>query len=420
MKVCFVCPFAYPLFDPATPGRFGGSEVRAWLLGRGLARLDGYRVSFAVGDHGQPPQQQIDGVEVFAMASPASFSDRLLAQARRSVGRQTGFPWLRIERWHAGLAWQLPLAAACSSVARLRRAVYSYTLDDPPRRRALDQINADIYCSFGAHRFSAETISLCRRRGRKSVLLLSSDYDLSPQYYRRSRELNAYGELGHICHYCLAHADRIVVQTVWQQEQLRERFGRPSVLVANPIDLNDAPAPLPRQPGEGYALWIGKTDDLKRPERCLELAVRCPQIPFVLIMNRSDPQRFEALLSSLPGNVRVVERVSMAEMGDYFRRAAVLVNTSAAEGFPVAFLEAGKHHLPIVSLSIDPDGILTRHGCGMVAGGNIEAMAQALGSLWSDAERASELARNMRTYIEARHELGGRVRELDQVLKEVA
>jgi glycosyltransferase involved in cell wall biosynthesis len=420
MKVCFVLPYAYPLFDPAAGGRFGGAEFRAVTFGRALAKLPGFEIAFAVRDQGQPHRQRIDEIDIFTMPDEPGWGQGLMDRVRGSFRAVPNFPWLQIQSWRPGLAWELPSAAACLAARAVRRQVHRRRFDNPSRRRVLDEIGADVYASFGTHHVAAEVIAFCRRRGCRSVLFVSSDYDLLAEYHQGSRFLNIYGELGHICHFGLARADVIVAQTAQQQVLLRERFRRSSVLIRNPIDLARArPLPL-RRPGEGFALWIGKADDYKRPELCLELARRCPQVPFTMVINRAASNVFEAVSSQAPPNVELVEQVPLAQMDDYYRRAAVLVNTSAYEGLPNAFLQGGMCGLPVVTLVVDPDGMLSAGCCGFCAGGDLGAMATEVTRIWQGARKAEEYSRNIRAYVERHHDLAGRTAELARTLTDLA
>ena len=53
VKVCFVSPKAYPLFDDKAQGVFGGAEVDLYMLGTELAADDAFEVSFIVADYAQ-------------------------------------------------------------------------------------------------------------------------------------------------------------------------------------------------------------------------------------------------------------------------------------------------------------------------------------------------------------------------------
>ncbi|HQU43858.1 MAG TPA: hypothetical protein PK867_13660, partial [Pirellulales bacterium] len=168
MKVCFVCPYAYPLFNPDAPGRFGGAEVYAWLFARHLARRPEFEVSFAVFACGQPQHERVEGVDLFTLPSPAPWSERFLERLRPAVQRRSSFPWLTVSSWSASLAWRLPLGCVAWADARLRKEIYLRRFEAPQRRRALEQAAADVYLTFGVHHITAEVIAYCRRAARKS------------------------------------------------------------------------------------------------------------------------------------------------------------------------------------------------------------------------------------------------------------
>jgi hypothetical protein len=64
IRVCFVAPKAYPLFNSDAEGVIGGAEVDLYYLATELARDEGFAVSFLVADYGQPPREQRQNVEL--------------------------------------------------------------------------------------------------------------------------------------------------------------------------------------------------------------------------------------------------------------------------------------------------------------------------------------------------------------------
>lgn len=416
MKVCFVAPHANGLFYPETRLRFGGAEVHAYQFARGLAARGDHDVCFLVGNHGQSSPERREGISLHALADDRSWGERLAARLRQQVSRQPGFPGVRVNRWSLGLPFQLVAWSVWRIGSASRRLLTLRAHPRNPREHVLREINADVYCCFSVNRLTHEILTWCAQHSKPVLLLIMSDNDLAADYRPGSQSRNAYGEIHGQCHACLMQADQIVVQTARQKQLLHERFGREATLIPNPLDLQVAAPVVQVSPGERIALWIGKSDDVKRPELCLELAALLSDVRFVMIVNQDDPARLQRLRAHLPNNVELLESVSYHDMPAYYQRARVLLNTSRFEGLPYAFLEAGLYGVPVVSLDVDPDGLLTAHGCGICAHGSLKTMAQELHRLWTRDEDHVHFSREIREYVSAHHDARQRVADLVTVL----
>lgn len=443
MKVCFCTFNAYALFDPNSRNRFGGMEVRATRFARGLAERPGFDVTCVVRDEGQYPRQRFGRVSVVveppAPEAPAAisppedrprgrrrkraWSDNVYLRFRTAAERIPGFPWVRIHRWDFNLLWQVPVLALNKPLRLTRRRLADWWFRQrppmPPTTDFYASLRPDVVCAFGVNEWSARVIASCRKHGQQSLLFLASDHDLLEEYYYGSPHRGPHQDLGHYCWYALHHADQIVVQTERQREQLRARFGRDGVLIRNPLP-QPAAAPIPPelrdQPGP-FMLWVGRAERAnKRPELCVELARRCPQVPFVAVMNRSDPSLFRELCAAAPPNMRIIESVPFDRIDAYFARSLALVNTSIREGFPNTFLQAAAHGVPILSLLVDPDNFISRNGCGVACGDDIERLAAETLRIASDKEHRDGMGAAGRRYVAEHHDLEGRVDELADLL----
>ena len=78
VRVCFVSPKSYPLFDHSIDAVFGGAEVDLYMLGTELAKDPGFDVSFVVADYGQASECEIEGVRLI---KSLSFKENALAGA---------------------------------------------------------------------------------------------------------------------------------------------------------------------------------------------------------------------------------------------------------------------------------------------------------------------------------------------------
>lgn len=86
IRICFVSPKAYPLFNPGCKGVFGGAEVDLFSLGGELARDPRYKVSLITADYGQPEEETRDDIGIIRSLD---FSQNALRGACRiQLGRQ--------------------------------------------------------------------------------------------------------------------------------------------------------------------------------------------------------------------------------------------------------------------------------------------------------------------------------------------
>ena len=423
--VCFVALLAAPLFDPTLDHGFGGMESRAALFAKALARRKDFRVSFLLNDNYVPRRRRVDNV---LLVPYPNYHERICdidyrhsKQFWHQVKRLNRFPWVKPLDLHLSAPWHWAVYRLTRTI--LRSDIFSphYFAYTPPHRWIYRTLGADAYIVMGVNWLAAETVVSCRKYGRRSVICLASDGNLSPLYQAGSVVCDPAGEIGNACHYAIMNADAIIAQTERQKDLLKTRFGRDCTVIRNPIVLDDAAIPEV-SPTREFALWIGRSDDFhKRPLLCLDLAARCPEIPFVMIMNRTNPQIYDEVLKRKGPNVRVIERVPPPEMPDYFRRAQVLVSTSSSafEGCPNVFLQAGKYGTPIVSLDVDPDGTLAGRGCALLAGGDLAVLASDVRQVWRDARVATTLTTRMRAHLKQSHEIGGRVQEMATALQEL-
>lgn len=422
LKICFVGPYAYPLLNPRSRGSYGGAEFRAAVFGKGLAKDPSNDVAFLVRDHGQAKVQEIDHIRVFRSSTYILYP-RALDALKELVSLSNHFPYVGVRRWALRLIWALPLGfliwtwlKARTALRRLFSRAVREQVGNHFSERFQDyvSIDADIYCTFGVSNLSSEISEFCKRQGRKFVLFLASEYDLSDIYHAGSQEKNIYGVPGALCYDSIMGADRIVAQTDIQANLLKSRFGRECLVIRNPIDLGPWTV-LGRH--DNVALWIGGADVNKRPKLFLDLAQHFPSTTFVMVLNRRKPSIFDEIQRALPKNVRLFEHVPLKESEQWFARAQIFVNTSQFEGFPNTFLQAGAHGVPVLSMKVDPDGFIADNECGLVAGEDFGLLVEGFRRLISDAKFYSLCSRNIRDYVETHHEAGARIEEVQRMLR---
>jgi glycosyltransferase involved in cell wall biosynthesis len=329
-SVCFVAPQAYAvLARDRSIGVVGGAEVQQVTLARELVRR-GHPVHMVCLDYGQPDGVVIDGITVHRAHAP-----------------DDGLPVLRFVHPRLTSLW-----------AAMRRA------------------DADIYYQRNAGALTAFVAAFARRHRRRSIYACASDANFDPRLPQialaRDRALFRWG---------MRHVDAIVTQHPAQAQRCREVFGRDSTIVRSAYGHRGEAARH-----EGVVLWVGSIRAIKAPERFVDLARMCPQWRFRLV-GGGDVTLTAALRERAAGlpNIEFTGFVPHADVESQFDGAAILVNTSVAEGFPNTFLQAWSRGMPTVSF-FDPQ---VQHE-GRAVGRSVETLEQmaAVVQAWKQDEAA--------------------------------
>lgn len=417
MRVCLVALHALPAIDLSLNRPVGGTETRAWTFARGLAANGEVAVRLIVrADRARAPFRR-ENVDVVPMR------DRLYSlyeSVGRCVEKSPSFPGLRLRRWEMKLIWQVPILAACRFFEGKRRdpwRINSFYVDQP----------VDLFCTFGVQANSARVIAAAHASGRKTVLVIGSDGDLDERYTDGSPYVSPYGDVGGVCYEIIQRADAIIAQTELQQQWLRERFGRESTVIPNPIDLDEWDTlrcqEVPQDVVgslERYVLWVGRAESVhKRPEILLEVARLCPDVDFLMILNPRDRTVEERVRNQAPANVRIVSQAPFDRMPAVFGRAVVFVSTSSLEGFPNVFLQAAATGVPIASLEVGRTFLESSHA-GAWMDGDVPKLAEFVRTIWQDPQRRRSVAEQGRAYVADKHGLPAQSKQLKVVFESVS
>jgi glycosyltransferase involved in cell wall biosynthesis len=348
--VVFFSPYLGPLLRARSGmdggGSTGGAETQVYLVASQLARR-GHRIAIAAFGPGLPAT--LDGIAIISLpARPTggriavlTWKARLLATLVRRLDGS-----VLVQR-AAGTA-----TALVGAIARLRRRRFVYS----------------------------------------SANVIDFDFD---RLERRARAAWLF-RLG----VRLAHV--VVVQSAEQVDLCRRAFGRSGELIAS---IAEPAAPRAADP-EAF-LWVGRLAPYKRPGALLDLAARLPSARFWMIgitsplapgLAEEIERRAEAL-----DNVELLAPRPRSELAELVDRAVAMVNTSDFEGMPNVFLEGWTRGVPALALTHDPDGVVTRHGLGWFADGDVDRFAAGAEEAWRTRADQTELAARCRDYAVRRH-----------------
>jgi len=406
-------------------GAIGGAEVRAYSFARGLQQLTDHEISFVVRSNDRTESIDCDGMTVhFYQPPPPNRWEQITLDVQQWVERKPGFPWIRITQCNPQLLWKGPIAATRHLCWILGKEQHI----GPKMLPFFQSLDFDVVCCFGTMLPIPNVVATFVGTNTKTVIFLVIDSDLTGEHGITYLTRRGQRRMTRLNQYSLNNADLVVVQSQYQQTEYRKRFGRDCVLIRNPIDIDNTlkvPEAAVDTPGNGiqadYALWVGRTDHMnqKRPELCIELARRVPEARFVMILNPHVQAAYDQLAQSVPENVTLIPGVPYDRIEDYFRKASILVSTSRLEGFPNVFIQAAKFQVPILSLDVDPDGMLESHKCGVICGGDFEQMVKSFELLRNDTQQRETMGQAGKRYVHKHHQLQDRVRELNDALMEL-
>lgn len=220
----------------------------------------------------------------------------------------------------------------------------------------------------------------------------------------------------------LAWSDRIFLQHTGQHEQLAPRWQSKAFLLPGIVRPSTASV-MPHAERESYVVWVAVLRELKRPDVLIEIALRAPDLRFVVCGGPTDFQaatgygeRIVAALRALP-NVEYLGQTDPEKTLRLIADASVLLLTSDEEGFPSVFLEAWTAGTPVVSLKIDPDRIIEKQGLGAISE-TVDGAIADIRALMNAPQQREEIAHRARRYIAASHSPEAAVAALERALSE--
>lgn len=292
-----------------------------------------------------------------------------------------------------------------------RVPAFGYITDFAPLYGALRRIGPEVIYQRVACGYTGICALYARRHRARLIWHVAHDTDVTPATLDVGRNVLRRRLEKWSVEYGLRHADRIVVQTQHQRELLRRYYGRTGALIVPNFhpealeDLKKSPTPT--------VIWIANFKTWKRPEVFVRLASALrdlQQVQFLMLgempSGPKDRQWRENLLQSMAQipNLEYLGHRTQEEVNQILARAWIFVNTSIHEGYPNTFIQSWIRDVVVVSLEVNPDGVLDAEGVGIHAGSE-EGLADAVRRLVADPAARMRYAERARRYARATHSL---------------
>lgn len=312
-SICFVAPNLYTILKPGSDIHIvGGAEVQQKYIAQSLVK-SGYEVSAICLDFGQKNEVVIDGIKVL-----------------KSFKLSDGLPIIRFVYPRIYKIWM-----------------------------AMKIANADVYYQRCAGMLTGVVAEFCRRNNKKFVFSGAHDTDFVP-----GKHLIQYKRDALTYRYGLKKANTILVQNDTQKKLLKSNFNLNGVVIPNCYSLVEGVRRV-NNVIKNKIIWVSTIRKWKRPELFIEMAKALPDYEFILIGGAGASHEDKALFANLElkcselKNIHMTGFVPLNEVGAYFDKAVLFINTSESEGFPNTFLQSWSR--AVVTLSIFK--LLINGGC---------------------------------------------------------
>ncbi|MFC2156792.1 glycosyltransferase family 4 protein [Acidobacteriota bacterium] len=282
--------------------------------------------------------------------------------------------------------------------------------------KRMKSIKADFWYCRGTVSYLFPVWICSRFSGGKVVWACSHDDQLVPMGdYGTKRKIiyrvfNSLDKL--LFKLALKKTDFILLQSVFQEKTLKEKYRLSGIVIYNGHQI--PPASLAER--ESILLWVGRLSTKKNPEKIVELA-RCLAPSPIKVIAVGDPMGNEDSLQLFResekelDNFEYRDEMEREELYSLVSRASILINTSTAEGFSNTFIEAWMRGVPVFSLNVDPDGLVSEKKLGKVSN-SIERMADDIKDLLNDKIQYEKMSRHCRDFAARIFNIQDKVSEL--------
>ena len=279
-----------------------------------------------------------------------------------------------------------------------------FIADAPALLRKLRTIRPDVIYQRVACAYTGVSAYYARGGNARMLWHIAHDNDVTPGALPGAGNRLRHMLERRAIEYGIRHADHIIAQTQHQVDLLKQYYDRAADLIVR----NFHPAPTEKIDKSGMftVLWVANLKPWKNPEAFVRLASSLKDLEsvrFIMIGGHSKYRgsvgHLDALLQSIDGtpNLSYVGQKNQDEVNDYLARSHVFVNTSLEEGFANTFIQAWMREVPVVSLHVNPDGVLDNEQVGIHA--RTEAnLAQAIREFYADESTRREYAARAKAY----------------------
>jgi glycosyltransferase involved in cell wall biosynthesis len=293
-------------------------------------------------------------------------------------------------------------------------AIRSLTYRLPSLLKRIAEITPDIVYSRATSLYGALLACFAHRLGYKFVWGLAGDQDVNLRLsYLRTLNLGLYDRFNRGFIFNLAaktllkKADLIIAQTTEQYDYIAPR-GCQTIVIPNIYKAD--PHLITTMQAEPFStnntcLWVGKFTGSKGEAELLEIARLLPSVQIRVVGHVETNFEQTALFLAIKKqeNILLLGRLPYDKLYKEYIQADILIHTAPAEGFSNVFLEAWAAKLPVISLVVNPNSLLSASGLGFHANGDLRNMASKIDEFLRSPELRKIVGEKSRAYVASIH-----------------
>jgi glycosyltransferase involved in cell wall biosynthesis len=347
MKICFIAPKAYQLFNEKVKSTFGGAEVQLSLLAKEISQDRKFEVNFMVADYGQGGLENYNNVRVW---KSLNFKDNIFKQ------------------------------------------IYNFF-------KIFKKINADIYIQRTLTPQSGLISLYCKFRRKKFIYMVAHDSETDGTHKIYKNKFKSF-----FANLTFKLANKIIVQNEYQKNNILKRYNKLPEKLDSSYEIKKI-----KEGNKNGVLWVGRSEDWKRPELFLELAKEFSEEKFIMICPPSTNQSYlskeiESKAEKIK-NLIFYKFIPFKEIDEFFHNAKLFVNTSTQEGFPNTFIQAAKNKTPILSLNVDPDNFIEKFNCGFYCNNDFNTLNSKIKDVMNNEKLYNHISENAYRYVKENHNI---------------
>lgn len=302
----------------------------------------------------------------------------------------------------------------------LSRIGRPFFLDSLKIFRILKRIRPDIIYQRVGFAYTGVAAHYARRSNCRLMWHIASEIDVKPLQFRWRECVWIFNYIDKkFLEYGIKNASYIIGQAKYQSDLLKVNYGRECDLIVpnfHPVPENEI-----RKENPIKVVWIANFKRLKRPELFIRLAEElrnCRGMEFIMIGKQGQgywQSELESKMDEL-NNLRYLGEMPIDEVNKILCESHILVNTSMYEGFPNTFIQAWLRKMAVVSLEVDPDGILERENIGFHSR-TFDRMVRDVDELVNHREIREEIGERAQKYALENHRVEDNLKRLIELFE---